>query len=155
MDADAPPTIRRRNPRLQGEIGLGAAIAWFTANGYCVAIPLADNQPYDLVVDGPDGLQRVQVKTTTRRQPKYGSYVVQLETAGGNQSFHTRKPFDNTAVDLLFVLADDGSRWLFPTHAITAKRALNLSPRYVAHRMVPPESRTCAGPGDAGAVRGG
>jgi hypothetical protein len=135
---DPAPTIRRPNPRLQGEIGLGAAIAWFTANGYCVAIPLADNQPYDLVVGGPDGLQRVQVKTTTRRQPRYGSYVVQLETAGGNQSFHTRKPFDNRAVDLVFILVDDGSQWLLPAQAITARRTLNLCARYAPYRVVPP-----------------
>lgn len=130
-------TIRRANPRKQGEIGLGDAIAWFSANGYSVAIPLADNQPYDLIVDSPeDGLQRVQVKTTTFRQPKYGSFVVSLETAGGNQSFHTRKPFDNTAVELLYVLADDGSRWLFPSRVITSKRTLNLGRRYAQFCVV-------------------
>ena len=37
-------TIRRTNPRIQGEIGLGHAIAWFSANGYNVCIPLCDNR---------------------------------------------------------------------------------------------------------------
>lgn len=123
-------TIRRDNPRKQGEIGLGAAISWFTANGYSVCIPLADNQPYDLIVDGRDGLQRVQVKTTTHRQPGYGNFVVSLETAGGNRSRSTRKAFDKTLVELLFVLADDGSKWLFPTTVLTQKKTLNLCSAY-------------------------
>lgn len=120
-------TIRRYNPRKQGEIGLGAAIAWFSSNGYAVSIPLADNQPYDLVVEDEEGLKRVQVKTTTYRQAHYGSFVVRLETAGGNRSRTTRKKFDNSKVELLFVLADDGSRWLFPAEVVTQTRALNLS----------------------------
>lgn len=40
-------TIRRANPRKQGEIGLGAATAWFLAEGYAVSVPLCDKQPYD------------------------------------------------------------------------------------------------------------
>lgn len=128
-------TMRRDNPRLQGEIGLGAAIGWFTAQGWCVSIPLADNQAYDLVVDDGGGLKRVQVKTTTHRQPGYGSFVVALQTAGGNKSGHTRKPFDNGAVDLLFVLADDGSRWLFPAEAVTTKKTLNLCSKYERFRV--------------------
>lgn len=63
-------TIRRSNPRKQGEIGLGAAIAWFLGEGYGVSVPLCDNQPYDLIIDSKaDGLQKVQVKTSTRRGP--------------------------------------------------------------------------------------
>lgn len=58
-----PATIRRANPRRQGEIGLGAAIAWFSRVGYLVSVPLCDNQPYDLVVDNGERLLKVQVKT--------------------------------------------------------------------------------------------
>ena len=118
-------TIRHRNPRRQGLIGLGAAIHWFSAEGYMVNIPLNDSQPYDLVVDDGARLHRVQVKTTTRRSP-YGVFVVQLETAGGNQSFHTRKPFDPAASDLLWVLTDEGDVYLFESPAIKARRGLSL-----------------------------
>ena len=87
-------TIRRTNPRLQGLIGLGAAIDWFTRNGYFVAIPLNDSQPWDLIVEDTAGVvSRVQVKTTTSRSPA-GNFVASLQTTGGNQSFATRKPFD-------------------------------------------------------------
>jgi hypothetical protein len=129
VDPSSTPTIRRRNPRLQGEIGLGAAIAWFTANGYCVAIPLADNQPYDLVVDGPDGLQRVDVKTATSRTRR-GHFVVDIRTSGGNRSRNTVKHFDPSACDLLFVLTDARTTYLLPVAALRARAAIVLSPMY-------------------------
>ncbi len=120
---------------MQGEIGLGAAIGWFTAHGYWVSIPLCDNQPYDLIVDDGTGPQRVQVKTTTRRGP-YGNFLVMLETAGGNQSFHTRKPFDNTKSDLLFVLADDGAMYVIPSAKIACRRTLTLCSKYAQYQVV-------------------
>ena len=120
-------TIRRKNPRLQGLLGLSAAIDWFTRNGYFVAIPLNDSQPWDLVVEDSAGvLSRVQVKTTTRRA-RSGRFVVMLETAGGNQSFSTRKPFDNRASELLFVLTDEEDMYLIPCGEITVSRGLTLS----------------------------
>jgi hypothetical protein len=132
-------TIRRKNPRLQGLIGLGAAINWFSANGYFVAIPLNDSQPWDLVVeDGAGTLSRVQVKTTTSRRAN-GNYAVSLVTAGGNQSFHTRKPFDNTACELLWILTDAGDIYLFPTEVIVAKRALSLCRKYEQFRTTGPQ----------------
>jgi hypothetical protein len=128
--ADRRPsdTIWRANPRQQGLIGLTDAIGWFGANGYGVLLPLIDAQPYDLVVDGEEGLQRVQVKTTTVRT-RYGIFVVSLTTSGGNQSFHTRKPFDPSDADLLYVLTDDGSRYLIPATSIRSRTALNLGAR--------------------------
>ena len=129
-------TIRNRNPRLQGLVGLGAAIDWFTRNGHFVAIPLNDSQPWDLVVeDGAGVLSRVQVKTTTFRS-RHGRFTVMLQTAGGNQSFHTRKPFDNGASELLFVLTDDGDVYLIPCGDITARASIVLGEKYRRYRMV-------------------
>lgn len=127
-------TIWRANPREQGLIGLTDAIAWFGANGYGVLLPLIDAQPYDLVVESGAGLERVQVKTTTARSP-YGVFVVSLVTSGGNQSFHTRKPFDPTEVELLYVLTDEGVRYLIPTAVIRSRTALNLGARMARYRL--------------------
>ena len=129
-------TIRNRNPRLQGLVGLGAAIDWFTRNGFFVAIPLNDSQPWDLVVEDAAGvLHRVQVKTTTRRS-RYGVYVCMLETAGGNQSFSTRKPFDRTACDVVFVLTDSGDVYVIPSSDIAVLRTLSLGAKYERYRVV-------------------
>lgn len=119
-------TMRRKNPRLQGLLGLTAAIDWFSRNGYFVAIPLNDSQPWDLVVEGPHGgVSRVQVKTTTYLNTK-GRFVVMLATAGGNQSFHTRKPFDRSSSELLFVLTDDQSIYVIPCERLDAATSLRL-----------------------------
>ena len=127
-------TIRRSNPRLQGLIGVGAAIDWFTRNGHFVAIPLNDSQPWDLMVEDAAGVvSRVQVKTTTRRS-RGGRFVVMLETAGGNQSFSTRKPFDSSRAELLFALTDEGAMYLIPCASITSTRGLTLSGKYEGYR---------------------
>lgn len=134
--ADRRPadTIWRANPREQGLIGLTDAIAWCGANGYGVLLPLIDAQPYDLVVDGGEGLQRVQVKTTTVRSP-YGVFIVSIATNAGNQSFHTRKPFDRSEAELLYVLTDDGTRYPIPTEFICSRNTLNLGDRVAGYRL--------------------
>lgn len=122
-------TIRRYNPRKQGEIGLGAAIAWFSSNGYAVSIPLADNQPYDLVVEDEEGLKRVEIKTATHRDRR-GRFAVDLRTNGGNRSRDTHKPFDVLACELLFILTDEGLRYLIPTGQLRPRSGITLGPTY-------------------------
>ena len=135
--AGSDGTIRRRNPRLQGEIGLGAAIAWFAAEGYGVAIPLCDNRPYDLVVEHPTtgALLRVQVKTATSRKAATGHYHVGLRTTGGKQSFHTTKDFDNAASDLLFVLTDAREIYVIPRPEISNRNAIVLGDKWQGYRQ--------------------
>lgn len=131
----APTDIRRDNPRFQGEIGLTDAIAWFGHHGYRIAIPLADNQEWDLVVEDAEGrLFKVQVKTATHLSP-YGVFRVNLKTAGGNQSFHTTKPFDPEDVDLLYVLTDQGDRYVIPTEAIHVGHQLSLGAKMERYRI--------------------
>lgn len=127
-------TIWRANLREQGLLGLTDAIHWFGANGYSISLPLIDAQPYDLIVDDGDRLQRVQVKTTTYRSP-YGIYVVSLATRGGNQSFHTTKPFDPGSAELLYVLTDSDERYLIPTNRIRGRGAVNLGERVAPFRV--------------------
>ena len=130
-DDDHPSdTIRRRNPKKQGLIGLGAAIAWFTENGYEVLLPLNDSQKYDLAIEDEDGaLKKVQVKTATHRH-KSGSYFVSLSTNGGNQSRNTVELFAPEQYELLFVLTDSNERYLIPTRAIDAKHSINVGPKW-------------------------
>ena len=118
-------------------IGLTDALAWFGAQGWDVCVPLIDNQPYDLVVDDGTGLKKVQVKTTTYRS-RSGAFTVTLCTNGGNQSFHTKRDFDADACDLLYVLTDDGSRYLIPTEVIDARSSLTLGPRMASYLVGPP-----------------
>ena len=129
-----PDTIWRANPREQGLIGFTDAIHYFGSLGWSINVPLIDSQPYDLVVDDGRTLHRVQVKTTTFKSP-YGVYVVSLATRGGNQSFHTSKPFDHAAVDLLYVLAEGPMRYLVPTDAFESRTTLSLGSKVARFRL--------------------
>lgn len=128
-------TIRNRNPRLQGLVGLGAAISWFIQAGYMVSIPLNDSQPYDLIADDGQRLHRVEVKTTTHRRAT-GNFAVGISTNGGNRSRHTVKPFDTSASDLLFILTDDGDVYLMPSTAVAVRGSITLYGKYDRYRVV-------------------
>lgn len=87
----------RANTRLQGDAGMGVAIAYFSRIGVRIGIPLTDSQPYDLMIDDGGNLSRVQVRTTTVREGR--SYVVGLKTVGGNKTQLITKVFDPTAYE--------------------------------------------------------
>lgn len=123
-----------KNSKKQGDIGLGAAIAWFVANEYVVSIPLTDSQDYDLIVEKENKLYRVQVKTTSFI--KNTCYEVQLSVKGGNKSGTGKiKKFDNSKIELLFVLTEDGSRYLIPAKDILAKNSLALNELRVIYKV--------------------
>ena len=124
---------RHLNPRKQGDIGLGVAIGWFTANGYTVSVPLTDSQPYDLVVEQDGVLSRVSVKTTTLR--KNGGYEVGLRTQGGNKTQTNVRHFDSSGVELLFVACSNGTNYLIPSAAISAKSAIVVGEKWSAYQL--------------------
>ena len=84
---------------------MGRAIAYYTEKGYTVSIPMNDCQEYDLVVEYPDGLKRVQVKTTRHKAPS-GRYVVNLRTMSG---YKDRYEYKLGSWDVLFVLDELGT----------------------------------------------
>jgi hypothetical protein len=115
----------KKNSRKQGDVGLGDSIAYFTAMGWTVCVPLTDNQEYDLVVDNGDGIKTVQVKTTYCKT-RYGVYKVNLRVFGGNQSRQSITLFDSSKVDYVYALTEDGDRYLIPSEKITNVNSLNL-----------------------------
>lgn len=113
----------------QGNVGLGMAIALFCSKGWIVSIPLNDCQCYDLVVDAGEGLKKVQVRTTRykgHRPSKAGDYVVQLQHMHTNRTKNEQRHFDNTTVDLLFVVTEDSRMYLIPAEEIDGKSSLQL-----------------------------
>jgi len=93
-----------KNSQSQGNVGMGQAIAHYTQLGYTVSLPLNDCQEYDLVVEYPDGLKRVQVKTTRHTAPS-GNYIVNLRTMSGYKDKYDYKIGD---YDILFCLTEKG-----------------------------------------------
>jgi hypothetical protein len=115
----------QKNSKKQGDVGHGVAIGWFAQNGYTVCIPLTDSQDYDVVVEKDDGLKKVQVKTTYCKT-RYGVYQAALRICGGNRSGQTIKKFDKTLVDYVFVVTEDGAKYLIPSSDIVVKSTMSL-----------------------------
>jgi len=119
--------LRQKNTKKQGDVGL--ALAWFAEHGHTVCIPLTDSQDYDLVVDFDGKLSRVQVRTTTYK--RRNTYSINLKIAGGNKSGTGKiKWFNPQAVDFVFVVTEEGTKYLIPTSEIRSKGVLNLSRKY-------------------------
>lgn len=112
----------------QGMLGLTTAINYFTHRGFFVSIPLIDAQSYDLVVDDGNSLLKVQVKTTNR-VTKAGKHRVKLDTSTSNGKGATRKNFDNTKTDYVFVYIPRTSEmYLIPSPDITVVTDMVISP---------------------------
>lgn len=128
------------NRKQQGDLGVAAAIFYFTRLGAVVSVPLTDNARYDLVVDEQVGpvreIFRYQVKTTGQLTPS-GSYRVELSTQGGNQSWDgTIKYINEDEVDGVFVYCLDGSCYDIPVSLCADKRRLILGPKQAQYKVV-------------------
>lgn len=116
----------------QGDIGVAAAIYYYTKSGAVVSIPNTDNARYDLVVDFDGKLTRVQVKTTGYKEKN--SYIVQLRTAGGNRSWGgTVKKLDSSEFDELLVYTMEGSVYTFPAEFVHDRSTITLSDKYASY----------------------
>ena len=114
---------------LQGNLGLGKAIEYFTSHSISVALPLNDTQKYDLVADFNGGLKKVSIKTS--QYTKYeGSYTIQLRNTGGSSGKIKYRDFDNTSCDYIFVYLADEKIFLIPSNKIDAKNAINVGIKY-------------------------
>lgn len=102
------------NSRVQGVVGVGKAIAYFTEKEIPTFVPLADYADYDLVIDY-DGLKKVQVRTSTCLNSR-GKYAVNMRVFGGNAKAGARmhKLGTEMVYDYLFVYLGDGSQYLIP-----------------------------------------
>lgn len=124
------------NTNMQGNIGLGAAINYFTRNHYTVSLPLNDSQDYDFIVDKDNVLSRVQVKTTRYKPKNSKSYVVNLKVNG--RSMHHSYILKNgcdVVYEMLFILCDDGSQYLIPKEVIKEHRSALCVSGYEDYRV--------------------
>ena len=117
----------------KGRTSLGISIAYFSANGYTVSIPLNDTQDYDLVIEKDGILKTVQVKSTACKS-KYGKYQVALKSCGGTKG-KTYKTLIDTKVDLLCVITDNINIYVIPVKNINNRSTLNLCEKYNKYRV--------------------
>lgn len=117
---------------IQGNMGLGKAIEYFTSQGITVALPLNDTQKYDLIADFNGGLQRISVKTS--RFSRTGtSYEVALKNSGGASGKNVIRNFDNTSCDYVFIYTADEKIYLIPSEIIEAKSGITVGNKYTEY----------------------
>jgi hypothetical protein len=123
------------NPKRQGNVGMAAAVYYFTKIGFNVSIPLTDSQEYDILVEDEDGkIYRIQVKTT--RYARNGIFECSLMVSGGNRTGIGKKRMISTSkVDLVYILCEDGTQYLLPTKVIFGKKNIALGADYRRFRV--------------------
>lgn len=117
----------------KGNAGLGIAIAYFSANGYTVSIPLNDTQDYDIIIEKNGMLQKVQVKATACKR-KNGNYQVALKSCGGTNG-KTYKTIIDTNIDILFIVTENMEMYLIPKIIIKNRSTLNICQKYEQYRV--------------------
>lgn len=119
---------------LQGNVGLGKAIEYFTSKSIPISIPLNDTQKYDLVIDMNSKLYRVSVKTSVHKN-KSGSYEVLLKNCGGASGRSISRPFDNVTCDYVFVLLGNNKTYLIPSDKIESKCSITIGNKYTEYEV--------------------
>lgn len=118
----------------QGNIGLGHAIGYFTANLYTVSIPLNDTQSYDLIIEKNNKLYTVQVKTTKYKRNKH--FIVNLKECVVRRTYQRIKNADTINYDYLYVLCENNDAYLIPKNEIkSVKTQLTLNYNYDKYKL--------------------
>ena len=122
---------------IQGNLGFGKAIEYFTSHGITVALPLNDTQKYDLIADFNGGLQRVSVKTSRHSTTEGRSYEVLLKNCGGISKGSKIRLFDNSTCDYLFIATGADKFYLIPANQISAKNSITVGVKYTEYEVYP------------------
>lgn len=109
------------------------AIAWFALRGIPVSAPLVP-EAYDLLATLPDGVSRVQVKSTTYRG-KAGTWqvVVGRRPYTPDKSAH-RLPYDPDELDYFFIIDGDAALYLIPSRVLAGRTRVNIG-QYRTYRV--------------------
>lgn len=106
------------------EAGASIAAAWFTLCGCSVLFPV-EPAVYDLVVSMPDGLKRVQVKTTTSGGDAGWQVAVgRRPHSDGNRAL--RVPYDPEVIDYFSIIDGDLNVYLIPSRVIAGRVGILL-----------------------------
>lgn len=119
---------------LQGNIGLGKAIEYFTSHGIPVSIPLNDTQKYDIIIDFENQLQKVSVKTS-RCKKSETSYEVLLKNTGGSSGNNKIRLFDNNSCDYVFIYTADEKLYLIPSKEINTTNSICVGNKYKEYQV--------------------
>lgn len=121
-DEAAPPVFKPDIQYLR-EAGTAIATMWFLLCGYNTSIPI-EPALFDLLVAMPDGIKRVQVKTTTFNKNGWLVRVGRRSYSVGNRG--PLVPYDPDLMDLFFILDGDLTMYVIPSRVIAGRVAILL-----------------------------
>lgn len=106
------------------EAATSLAATWFSLRGFNPAIPV-EPAIYDLLVATPDGIKRVQVKTTTYYSKNGWQVVVGRRpySAGNREGL---VPYDPELIDWFFIVDGDLAMYLIPSSVIAGRVGILL-----------------------------
>ncbi len=120
----AEPAAVRPDLRYLRDAATSIAASWFSLCGFTVAIPL-EPAVYDLLVAMPEGIKRVQVKTTTCFSKDGWTVVVGRRPYSiGNRE--RLIPYDPELIDWFFIVDGDLAIYLIPSQVIAGRVAILL-----------------------------
>jgi hypothetical protein len=123
LDEDAHDSIQPTSlePTLRNLRDAATMLAafWFSLCGFATAIPV-EPTIYDLLVSMPDGIKRVQVKTTTYNSKNGWQVAVgRRPYSAGNRE--RLIPYDPELIDWFFIVDGDLSVYLIPSQVIAGR----------------------------------
>jgi hypothetical protein len=140
----ARPAVLRPDLRHLRDAAASIAASWFSLCGFNVAIPV-EPTVYDLLVSLPEGIKRVQVKTTTCFSKDGWTVPVSRRPYSiGNRE--RRVPYDPELIDWFFIVDGDLNIYLIPSRVIAGRISILLHTytKYVvgnaAGLMAPPSN---------------
>ena len=112
-----------RATQRKGDIATAQAIATFTRLGYDVSVPITESAKYDLVVDTPEGLRRVQVKYSSCKK-------LDLRNIHSNAKGYVIKKSGPGAYDWLYVFyaSEEGFEEYLMPECFVERRSVSLAP---------------------------
>lgn len=125
LDSDIParPVFRPDMKHLR-EAGTAIATMWFLLCGYNASIPI-EPALYDLLVAMPDGIKRVQVKTTTYNKAGWAVSVGRRPYSTNNRG--PLVPYDPDLLDFFFILDGDLTMYVIPSQVIAGRVGILLN----------------------------
>jgi PD-(D/E)XK endonuclease len=106
------------------EAGTSIAAMWFLMCGYNTSLPMEPTL-YDLLVSMPDGIKRIQVKTTTFYKDGWMVQVGRRPYSVGNRE--RLVPYDPDLVDFFFILDGELTMYVIPSRVIAGRVRILLS----------------------------
>jgi hypothetical protein len=115
----AADRLGRHRPEAPADGWPGHRCRLVHASGLCGLSPI-EPAAYDLLADSPDGISRVQVKTTT-----FASHSGWMATVGHHPDNHSKKgqlqAYDPDEIDLFFIIDGDMTMYLIPYRAVAGR----------------------------------